>query len=514
MFIIRRLIQLRLKGYSKRSISRHLLLARKTVDKYLQQLESHFTDLSLLNEWTEESLYQFLHTPSTQSFHLPGALLHPQLYASFPEYEKKLAKVGMIRRLLWQQYVLNYQHKGTPLAYGQFCYHYSLYCKAAQVSLHMEYKAGEKLFIDFAGTPLQVTIEGIKVELEVFVATLPCSGLCYAQAVSSQKLPHFLSALSNALTFFGGVPQAIVPDNLKSAVTKANRYEPDINESLQEFAAHYQTIIDPARVRKPTDKALVEKNIGILYSRVYVPLIEIATFDSLYTLNLAISKQIEIHNETLLQGRDYCRRDRFIEVEKQALLPLPESKFAYKQYSHARVCRNSHVQLREDKHHYSVPYQYVGEKVKIVSDTETVEVYYNYQRVAIHRRNELRYGYTTCKQHLPATHQYLMNWSQEYFEQQAQKIGPQTCLVVNELLGRAAYKGQAYKSCAGLLSLSKQYSGQRLEKACERAILFGAVSYQHIKSILEKELDKLEEQAIIEAISILHENIRGAPAYQ
>lgn len=513
MFLIRRLIELRLKGHSKRSIARHLSLARKTVDKYVQELESHFPDLSELSDWSEENLYQFLHPQTEPCFNLPGAILHPELYASFADFEKKLSKVGMNRRLLWQQYVLAYQGKGTPLAYGQFCYHYHLYSKTQKVSLHMSYKAGEKLFVDFAGTKLTVTLGGVCRELEVFVATLPCSGMCYVEALPSQKLPYFLSALANALTFFGGVPQAIVPDNLKSAVTKANRYEPHINESLQSFASHYQTIIDPARSRKPTDKALVEKSIGILYSRLYVPLAE-ADFASLQALNAAIKTHLDVHNKSLLQGRDFSRAERFLEIEKATLLPLPDRIFTYKQYNHAKVSRNSHVLLPEDKHHYSVPYRYVGEKVKLISDTDTVEVYYHSTRIALHRRNTLRYGYTTCKEHLPASHQYLMNWSVEYFQHEAQKIGPQTLLAVECLLNKSAYKGQAYKSCAGILSLKKKYSEQRLEQACKRAVLFTAISYQHIKSILEKELDQLEEHLLVDSLPIIHENIRGAPAYQ
>jgi transposase len=513
MFLIRRLIELRLKGYSKRSIARHLSLARKTVDKYVQELESHFADLSLLNDWSEESLYQFLHPQAEPCFNMPGALLHPELYASFADFEKKLSKVGMNRRLLWQQYVQSYQGKGTPLAYGQFCYHYHLYSKTQKVSLHLEYKAGEKLFVDFAGSKLKVTVDGVSRELEVFVATLPCSGMCYGEAVPSQKLPHFLSALANALTFFGGVPQAIVPDNLKSAVTKANRYEPDINESLQAFASHYQTIIDPARSRKPTDKALVERSIGILYSRIYVPVAE-SDFSSLAALNVAIRTQLDVHNKSLLQGRDFSRLDRFLEIEKAALLPLPDRIFAYKQYHHAKVSRNSHVLLPEDKHHYSVPFRYVGEKVKLISDTDTVEIYHHYKRIALHRRNTLKYGYTTCKEHLPASHQYLMNWSVEYFQQEAAKVGPQTLSAVGYLLNKSAYKGQAYKSCAGILSLKRKYGQQRLEQACKRAVLFTAVSYQHIKSILEKELDQLEEYPLVDSLPIVHENIRGAPAYQ
>ena len=251
MFLIRRLIELRQQGHSQRAIARQLSLARKTVDKYVHQLESYFPDLSVLSAWSEESLHQFFH-PQPDPVVLAGAALHPSLYAAFAGFEQKLSQVGMTRRLLWQQYLSSYQEKGTPLSYTQFCYHFTLYRQSQQVCMHLEHKAGEKLFVDFAGKKLSL----VSGEVEVFVAVLPCSGLTYVEAVASQQLPDFLSALGNALTFFGGVPKSIVPDNLKAAVRKANRYEPDINESLQSFASHYRTVIMPARSRKPTDKAL------------------------------------------------------------------------------------------------------------------------------------------------------------------------------------------------------------------------------------------------------------------
>jgi transposase len=512
MFLIRRLIELRLQGHSQRAIARHLSLARKTVDKYVRELESHFPDLSALSDWSEESLSQFLH-PRAEPVLLTGAVLHPALYAAFAGYERKLSQVGMTRRLLWQDYVSTYQGKGLPLAYTQFCHHFSLYHQAQQVSMHLEHKAGEKLFVDFAGKRLQLVSQGASREVEVFVAVLPCSGLSYVEAVLSQQLPDFLGALGNALTFFGGVPQAIVPDNLKAAVRKADRYEPDINESLQGFASHYRTVITPARSRKPTDKALVERTIGILYSRLYVPLSR-ASFDSLAVLNAAIRPLLEIHNQTLLQGRNYSRQQRFADLEQASLLALPSRAFLYKHYQQARVSRNCHVRLAEDKHHYSVPYRYVGQQVKIVCDGHTLEVYAHSERIAFHLRNRLAHGYSTKKEHLPASHQYLMNWSVEYFQQQAQQVGIHTLAVVNYLLEKSTYLGQAYKSCAGVLSLAKKYGSQRLERASERALIFSAVSYKHIQSILSKNLDTLAQEPMASAVSVVHENIRGAPAYQ
>ena len=226
----------------------------------------------------------------------------------------------MTRRLLWQQY-LSTVEKGIPLSYTQFCHHFRLYHQSQQVSMHLEHKAGEKLFVDFAGKKLSLVHQGVSREVEVFVAVLPCSGLSYVEAVASQQLPDFLSALGNALTFFGGVPQAIVPDNLKAAVHKADRYEPAINESLQSFASHYRTVITPARSRKPTDKALVERTIGILYSRLYVPL-STTTWESLPALNAGISPLLAAHNQTLLQGRNYSRQQRFVEWEQASLTAL------------------------------------------------------------------------------------------------------------------------------------------------------------------------------------------------
>ena len=512
MFLLRRLIELRQQGHSQRAIARHLSLARKTVDKYVRQLESHFPDLSVLSDWSEASLHQFFH-PQTEVVVLAGAALHPALYAAFAGFEHKLTQVGMTRRLLWQQYLNSYQQKGTPLSYTQFCYHFSLYRQSQQVCMHLEHKAGEKLFIDFAGKKLSLVSQGISREVEVFVAVLPCSGLSYVEAVASQQLPDFLSALGNALTFFGGVPKTIVPDNLKAAVRKADRYEPDINESLQGFASHYCTVITPARSRKPTDKALVERTIGILYSRLYVPLSTLR-FDSLLALNAAIAPLLAVHNKTLLQGRNYSRQQRFVELEQASLMTLPPRAFHYKHYQQARVTRNCHVRLAEDKHHYSVPYRYVGQQVKLVCDNHTLEVYAQSERIAIHLRNRLAHGYSTKKEHLPASHQYLMNWSVEYFQQQAQKVGTHTLAVVNHLLERTAYQGQAYKSCAGILSLAKKYGFERLERASERALIFQAVSYKHIQSILSKNLDTLAPEPIANPVSLVHENIRGAPAYQ
>jgi hypothetical protein len=511
MFLIKRLIQLRLQGKSLRSIATALSLTRKTVGKYATLLQEH--NLPDLLNWSEEALARLVQPQTAEHFSLPGALRHPLLYQAFPDYEKQLARTGFTRRLLWQDYCFKAAERGeVPLAYTQFCFHFNAYCRSQKVVLHLEHKAGAEMMVDFAGKKIPYLQEGEVKQAELFVAVLPCSGMCFVWASQSQKKAHFLHALSLALTFFEGVPEAIVVDNLRSAIDKADRYEAAVNEGLQSFAAHYQTTIHPARSRKPTDKAYVERTIGILYSRLHAALPEPPP--SLSALNAALVPLLEKHNQAILQGKNYSRRMRFEELEKEALKPLPERNFVFKTYAYAKVNTRSHVLLREDKHYYSVPFALLGEEVKLIYDTETVEIYCHNKRVAAHLRSRLPDGYTTLSTHLPLSHQHYLAWSDAYFEQEAQLLGGACVEMIQKLLGaKGRYKQACYKSCAGLLSLGRKYGKDRLEAACERALAAGLHSYQGIRSILEK---GLEQEKPPEKVPPLprHENIRGAAAYQ
>lgn len=511
---LHKLIELHQSGKSQRYISRHLGIHRRTVSNYLQLLLSYSGgNLGTLAAVEEARLWQIVNT-SIQPQAISSDVV-VDIISLFPDYQKRLAKVGMTRQLLWQDYC--HVHRGK-LSYSRFCRVFAKWQQNSKLSLRIDHKAGDKLFIDFAGSKLYWTDPQTheKIAAEVFVAVLGCSQLTYCQAVFSQKKADFFSALSNALVFYGGVPQAIVPDNLKSAVRRADRYEPDLNESMADFGEHYQTTIYPARSHRPKDKALVERTVNILYTRIYTWLAD-RTFYSLAALNEAIRERLLLHNTTLLQGKTQSRWDIFEEVERAALCELPAYRYELKWFREAKVHPNCHIKLSEDKHYYSVPYKYVGSKVQVRYTTESVEIYFDYQRIAIHERIIAQGGYTTLKEHLHPSHQWVMNWSPEFFENQASKIGPHTFKVIQQLLVSRKYPEQGYKSCAGVLALGKKAGNERLENACERAIAYEYVSVKLVQSILDRELDKVPikpEESSQTPVIPLHTNIRGASHYQ
>ena len=256
----------------------------------------------------------------------------------------------------------------------------------------------------------------------LFIATLGASQFTFVEATLSQTIPDFLHSLQNSFRYFGGITAAVVPDNLKSAVTKSDRYEPEINERLADFASHYNTTIYPARARKPKDKALVEGAVKIVYHRIYAALRN-REFYSLEALNAAIKEELEKYNNLRFQGRDYSRRDLFNETDKKALKSLPQAGYELKEYKMATVQKNSHVLLSKDKHYYSVPYSYIGKKVKLIYTRRVIEVYYNHKRIALHQRNYSPHRYTTIKTHIPSSHRFVSEWSPEKFTQWAATIG-------------------------------------------------------------------------------------------
>jgi transposase len=507
---LQKLIELHLSGKSQRQISGLLGIHRRTISNYLTALSRYsHGDLLTLQGLDESSLWGIVNTP----------LVSPErvtdIISLFPSYEKRLAQVGMTRYLLWEDY--RGHHEGK-LSYSRFCRVFAKWKKNSKISLHIEHKAGDKLFIDFAGKKLYLTDpqSNETTAVEVFVAVLGYSQLTYCQVIPSQKKPDFLSALANALAFYGGVPQAIVPDNLKSAVTKADRYEPDLNESLADFADHYQTTIYPTRSRRPKDKALVEKTINIIYTRIYAALCD-KVFSTPAQLNEAIRERLTKHNLTPLQGKTESRQSLFDDIERVTLQILPAVPYELRWFREAKVHPNCHVKLSEDKHYYSVPYKHVGMTVQIRYTQQTVEIYADYQRIAIHERIIAKNGYTTLKEHLHPSHQWVMNWSPEFFQTQAAKIGQHTLKAIQQLILSRKYPEQAYKSCAGLLALAPKVGNQRLENACERALAYEYISAKLIQSILDRELDKVpirEEELTQVSVIPLHPNIRGAGNYQ
>jgi transposase len=437
---------------------------------------------------------------------------YQQLSGQFAHYEKELKRTGVTLYLLWTEY-----HHQTPDGYGysRFCFHFDQWQKGHKVSMHIEHKSGDKVFVDFAGSKLFVTDArtGVITEYEVFVAVLGASQYSYIEAVASQTKADWVQVNENALRFFKGVPLAIVPDCLKSAVIKADKYEPVINDTFRDFGQHYCTTILPARALHPKDKALAEGFVRMAYRRIYAPLRD-RVFFSLEELNQALWEQLDKHNKMPFQGRDYSREQLYKEIEQAQLKPLPVAFYDLKEYTTAKVQYNHHIYLKPDKHYYSVPFQLTGKKVFVSYSNRFIEIYYDNQRVATHSRSLEVNGYTTNDLHRPASHLYVSEWSPKRFIQWGQKIGPNAGQVIEQVLQSKSHPEQAYRSCMGILSLSKKHPQEDFLKACNKAIETGCYTYRFICNTLKNKTFNLAPEEELKQIHIpFHENIRGKEWY-
>jgi len=423
----------------------------------------------------------------------------------------ELPKVGVTRELLWTEYKAEHP---DGYEYSQFCHRFRTWCRAeTEVTLSMEHKAGDRMFVDFAGAKRRYRENGVEREAELFVAILGASQYTYVEALRSQKKEDFIIGNRNALYFFGGVPAAITPDCLKSGVSKADKYESEINPEYADFARHHGTVIFPARPHSPRDKALVEGAVNIMYTRILAPLRD-REFDSLDALNEAIGELLEAHNAKRFQRLPCSRLELFESIDKPALKPLPERRYEYTTFKSATVGFNYHVELREDRHFYSVPYAYARKEVAVAFTARTVEIYHDNQRIAFHKRACVP-GYSTQSEHRPAHHRFHLEWTPERIISWAGDVSIHTRSLVTTILERAAYPDQAFRSCVGIINLSKKYPIERLDAAARMALSEGAHSYQAVKKILEKERDLVaandeKKQRVLP----FHENLRGQTAYQ
>jgi transposase len=428
----------------------------------------------------------------------------------------ELKRVGVTRQLLWKEYL---RHDPDGYGYSQFCERLIQLKKRSNndVTMHLEHVAGERMQVDFAGKKLSYvdTQSGEITQCPVLVCTLPFSGYAYVEALENASQRNLYESLGRALSYFGGVPANVLSDNMKQFVVKASRYEPCFNEMAEQWSVYYNTTLSAARVRKPKDKPSVEKEVHISYLRIFAPLRN-ETFHSLSGLNYRIRECLAVHNATPMQRYGLSRKERFEQNEKSLLKSLPLSEFVVRQEVKAKVQRNYHVILGEDLHQYSVPYIHVGETVKIVYDYSEVEIFLNMRRIALHRRDPRRNGYSTKEEHMPESHlryKQTKGWDADYFIAQASKVGVNTPEIFKRILGRNRFPEQTYNACLGLLSLSKKYGDKRLEAACTRALPAPVVTYGFIKNILENNQDKVAGQTTVTAYIPTHENIRGKTAF-
>jgi transposase len=505
MTTLRQIIRLKQEGKSHKYIARHLAISRTTVVEYVKALSAYGLSWKQLQSMDEQALDELRREDSPQEER------YKRLLIFFPYVEKELKSTGVTRQLLWEEYS---RQEGEAYSYSQFCFHYQHYCQSLKSTAPLDHKAGDKLYVDFTGKLLHIIDpqSGELIPLQVFVAVLPASGYTYVKACYSQNQQDFIDCLASCLAYFGGVPQVIVPDNLKAAVTKSCRYEPELTVAIKQFALHYQTLIMPTRSYKPKDKAAVENAVSNVYRSFFAPLRHEQFFD-LHSLNQALDEQLCLFNERKYQGRDYSRKELFDKIEKATLKELPQEKFTLKKQLRALVQKNGHIFLSEDKHYYSVPYTYIGQRVQVHYTASQVEIYASYSRIAFHLRHRKGYGYSTEKIHLSSAHRFVSDWSPEKFIKWGADIGKSTKLFIEKLFEQRAHPEQAYKSCMGVLALASKTGKERLENACKRALHFESYYYKTVKTILEKSLDKEPLQPSAYRLPD-HANIRGESYYQ
>lgn len=503
---LRQLIQLKINGESNRGSAEILSMHRNTVNNYVRRMNASGISYSELLDLSDAQLHEMFPSPSTMD-----GDRYEELSQYFPYFKKQLLLPGCTREVLWKEYL---QKHPEGYGYTQFNEHLNRWFEQTKVSGKLEHKAGEKLFVDYCGKKLHIVDKttGELQEVEVFVAILPSSGYTFVEASRSQKREDFIQSVNNALQFYGGSPRTIVPDNLKAAVSKASKYEPILNKTLKDLALHYGSVVNPTRSYSPQDKALVEGAVKLVYQRIYFPLRNMSFF-SLEELNEQLQVELKKYNDTLMKTYQASRRKLFLDLEQQYLQALPPNPYLIKHYKRAKVQKMGYVYLSEEKNYYSAPYRYIGKQVELQYNQQTVEIYYQAQRIASHKREYRPGKYSTIKEHLSSTHQFYDSWSPEYFSQLAQSIGPKTAEYVAKLIQQQDYPEIGYKQALGIIALKKAFGKPRIERACILALTHDKCSYRTVKRILENNMDKVLEGQT-EPVNIpIHINIRGPKAF-
>lgn len=514
MLQVRRILQLLEEGRSKREAARQLDVSRNTVDLYARRFKLCGLTLSQLLLLNDTDLAKFVYPE--QAIRVKEDTRASIFDSQVDYFLKELKRTGVTRKLLWQEY-----HKVHPQGYeySQFCERLSKQSRLQKVVMHLDHQPADKLQVDFAGKTFPVTdpLTGVKHEHPVLVCVLPFSGKSFVQVLENATGYYLYTALAECLKYFGGVPRAILSDNMKQFVLKSNRYEPTFNELAEQFSVYYNTSLLATRVSRPRDKASVEKQVSTTYQRIYAPLRN-REFFSVESANAAVMECLEVHNTTPMQRAGHSRDELFYREERHLLKPLPAMDFIVRHRTKAKVQHNYHVLLGEDMHQYSVPYIHVGKHVQLVYDAWEVEVFLDMQRVALHRRDIRRNGYTTREEHMPQNHRKYketMGWDADYFLGQGEKIGINTREVIARLLAKNFFPEQTYRACKGVLSLSAKYGKIRLEAACTMAMTLPTTTYSMVSNILKnnRDLQNVASQTYNHPLPD-HQNIRGKEAYQ
>ena len=497
---IKDVLRLKLEAkLSHQQIATALKISKGVVAKYVGLAAAAGIDWAAVCELEEVELERRLRTRSER----PTGFVVPD----YGRVHQELRRKGVTLILLWEEYQAEYADRPT-WRYTQFCEHYRKFAQSLKRSMRQIHRAGEKLFIDFAGPTLALT-EGSRVH--IFVATLGASGYTFACATPRETMVDWIESTVKAFSFIGGVPQLVVPDNARAMILDPDRYEPRSNATVLDFARHYGTSILPARPYCPQDKAKVESTVQVV-ERWIMARMRHLRFTSVPEVNTAIMPLLKQLNERAFQKLPGSRASVFAKLDAPALMPLPSQRYEIASFKTVKVHIDYHVEL--DQHRYSVPHPLVGLELQARYTSSTVEILHRGQRVASHAYDPRAGKFSTITAHMPAAHRAHMEWTPQRLINWGQNIGSGTAVVVTRMLEQHKHPEHGYRACLGLLSLAKRYGKARLEAGCTLALQLGACQYRHVRDILANNRDQTTHNSAGEWVSPAHAHVRGPRYYQ
>jgi transposase len=500
---LREVVRLKLQcRASQREIATACGIAASTASDYVGRVEAAKLTWPLPPECDDDAVLERLLFPNEGK---------PSRQRPEPDWgvvHAELKRKHVTLMLLWQEYR---QQVPNGVQYSQFCELYARWLRHAPVTMRQEHRAGEKMFVDFSGDGVDLVDPqtGEVQRAKLFVAVLGASSLTYVEPVLDESLSTWVGCHVRAFEFFGGVPEIVVPDNLKSGVKSPDRYEPEVNPTYADLARHYGCAVIPARVRRPRDKGKVESAV-LIAERWILAVLRHRTFPTLNELHEAVLPLLDKINTRPMRKLKKSRRELFEYLDQPALRALPERRYEFAQWKKARVNIDYHIEF--DEHLYSVPYQLAHELVDVRATASCVEILHRGKRVASHLRSFVKHKPTTDSQHMPASHRAHLEWTPSRLTNWAATIGPCAAKLVEQILARYPHPEQGFRSCLGIIRLGQAYSNERLERACEWALLHRAVSYRSVAAILKNNRDRLDTPEVVQAALPLHGNVRG-PGY-
>jgi transposase len=499
---IRDVLRLRADGLSKRKIAASLSIGVTTAGEIIRRVRRAGLSWPLPEKLSDEAIERLVYPPT------PVTAKDRRPQPEWAAVHRELRRPGVTLQLTWEEY-----REAHPDGYGysRYCDLYRSWEQRLSPTMRQLHVAGERTFVDYGGTTLEVVdgTTGEVRECQLFVAVLGASSYTYAEATFSQRLVDWIGSHVRAFAFFGGVTAQTVSDNLRSGVSKACFYEPAVNRTYAEMAAHYGTAIVPARPGKPRDKAKVEVAVQVA-TRWIVAKLRNRRFFSLTELNAAIRELTTQLNARVTRHLGTSRRALFDEIERPALKPLPVEPYVYAEWKQCKVALDYHVEVAH--HYYSVPHTLLRETVWVRVAAQTVEVFHRGNRVAVHLRASSDRRHTTIREHMPSSHRRYADWTPERIRRQAGEIGRNTAALVEIIMRERPHPEQGFRASVGIIRLAKSYGRERLEAACGRALEIGARSYTSVNSILKSNLDAKRPAVATDGPSIVHSNIRG-PGY-